>query len=71
MIDTFLRLFRNSYQLNEKKLRALIHLHEYHNEEEMRIFWSKVTGIPLDQFSKSYMKQILRKEYVKTIRDAW
>lgn len=57
MISYFLYVFRNSFNLDEKKFRALIHLHEYHNAEKQLKFWSGVTHIPTGQFNKSYLKK--------------
>lgn len=57
MIRYFLRVFRDAFHLNEKKFRALIHLHEYHNEERQLKFWSTLTNIPLSQFNRSYLKK--------------
>lgn len=56
MIKTFLQLFRLSFPLNESKFRALVHIHDYHNDEKIKEYWSKVTKIPLRQFQKSYRK---------------
>ena len=56
MIKTFLSYFRLSYDLDESKFRACIHLHEYHNSEEMHKYWSEVTSIPLNKFRKAYLK---------------
>ncbi len=56
MIRTFIRLFRQSFILNESKFRALIHIHEYHNESEIKNYWSRITNIPISQFTKSYLK---------------
>ena len=56
LISTFLYLFRNSFDLNEKKFRVLMHLHKYHNEEIQKNFWSKITKIPKDQFNRTYLK---------------
>lgn len=71
MVKTFLKLLRSTFILDEKKFRALVHIHEYHNEKEIKAFWSKVTGIPLTQFNKSYLKthtkKIIRKNYKGTI----
>ena len=33
-----------------------MHLHEYHKEEKQRKFWSKITGIPEGQFTKTYWR---------------
>lgn len=57
MIKYFLYVFRNSFEIEEKKLRGLVHLHEYHNEEKQLKFWSDVTKIPISQFNKSYLKK--------------
>lgn len=56
MIKKFLSLLRSAFPINENKFRALVHLHEYHDEEKQLRFWSDVTQIPLRQFNKSYRK---------------
>lgn len=50
-IAIFLELFRESFEINELKFRARLHLHEYHNERKQLIFWSKITKIPLHRIS--------------------
>lgn len=56
LIKTFLCLFRRGFDIDEKKFRALIHLHKYHNERKQKLFWSSITQIPLKQFNRSYIK---------------
>lgn len=56
MISTFLKLFRQSFEIDETKFRALVHLHEYHDVTERLAFWSELTSIPLTQFHKPYLK---------------
>lgn len=56
MISTYLYLLRASFDIKEDKLRALVHIHEYHNEKEIKKFWAEKTRIPLSQFNKSYKK---------------
>ncbi|EKD71892.1 MAG: hypothetical protein ACD_46C00073G0004 [uncultured bacterium] len=56
MIGSFLNLLRGSFILDEKKFRCLVHVHEYHNDKEIKSYWSEITNIPLTQFSKSYLK---------------
>ncbi len=63
MINCFLKLLRSSFVLDERKFRGLVHAHEYHNEIEIKNYWSKVTNIPLSQFSKSYLKPHTGKNY--------
>ena len=56
LISLFIHGLRNSFPIEEKRFRAMLHIHEYHNEKKQMQFWSKVTGIPLSQFHKSYLK---------------
>ena len=54
LIKTFLFLLRKSFDLDEKKLKILMHLHKYHNEKIQKSFWSKITRVPEEQFNKTY-----------------
>jgi hypothetical protein len=68
IIRLFLATFREVFTLSEEKLRARIHLHDYHDEVQMIDFWSKNTSIPKKQFYKSFMKKsnhIYKKEGYK------
>src|ERR1700743_3531215 len=56
MVRSFLNLLRNGFRIDESKFRALIHLHEYHDEQKQVEYWSEITGIPSKQFYKSYIK---------------
>ncbi len=56
LIKTFLHCLRTGFKINENRLHALLHLHDYHNEIQQKHFWSKITDIPLNQFNKSYNK---------------
>ncbi|OGM30866.1 hypothetical protein A2630_02610 [Candidatus Woesebacteria bacterium RIFCSPHIGHO2_01_FULL_44_10] len=56
MASLFMKLMRSAYSLDESKFRAKLHLHEYHNEEEMKLYWSKKLNLPLTQFTKTYKK---------------
>lgn len=51
MMKSFLCLLRKAFFINEKKLYARIHLHEYHNQDEMINFWSSITGIEKNKLS--------------------
>jgi len=35
MVATFLKLLRGSFKVDEKKLRAMVHIHEYHDEKQI------------------------------------
>lgn len=56
MVKTFMSLLRAAFDIDESKFRILMHLHEYHDEEKQAKFWSRVTGIPRSQFTKTYWK---------------
>ena len=72
MITTYLSLLRKSFKIDENKLRALVHVHEYHNDSEIKQYWSRLTAIPLSRFTKSYLKphtkKIIRPGYKGTLR---
>ncbi len=38
---------KQSQKLDETKFRALLHLHDYHDEKKSKTFWSRISGIPL------------------------
>lgn len=75
MIATFIKLLRLSFTLDESKFRALVHIHEYHNEAQIKNYWSNITGIPLSQFTKSYLKphtkKVIRQDYKGALRIAY
>lgn len=56
LIKAFLAILRLSFNIQEKRLRACIHLHDYHSPKKQTLFWSKITGIPKSQFIKPYQK---------------
>lgn len=56
LIRAFLYTLRKGFKLKEDKLRAIMHLHSYHSEAKQRSFWSKISKIPISQFSKTYLK---------------
>lgn len=56
LIGTFMRLFRNGFDIDERKLRLNLHVHEYHDVEEQLRFWSRIATIPLSQCHRPYLK---------------
>lgn len=48
--------FRKSLCISEDQFKASIHYHEGQNEDEINKYWSKLTGIPLIQFNRSFKK---------------
>ncbi len=67
LVKIFLRLFRSAFDLDESKFRVCLHLHNYHNEKDLKFFWSNITTIPVSQFIKVYKKKntglTIKKDY--------
>lgn len=67
LIALFLGLFRESFDVDEEKIKARIHLHEYHDPQTQLHFWAQATGIPEAHFGKPYLKphtgKRIRKDY--------
>ncbi|MCX6727218.1 MAG: hypothetical protein NTX11_00165 [Candidatus Saccharibacteria bacterium] len=57
MIEVLMSCLRKSFDLDESKFRALVHLHDYHDPDTQLRYWSDVTKIPLSQFHKYYLKK--------------
>lgn len=51
LIKAFLKLLRKSFIIDEKKLKALLHLHEYHNRKKMLEYWADVAGIKTENIT--------------------
>lgn len=56
VIASFLKLLRMGFEIDERKLRMALHVHDYHDADTQLRFWSKVTTIPLSQFHRPYRK---------------
>lgn len=56
MVRCFIDFLKSYVEIDEKRLRACVHLHEYHSPKKQILFWSKITGIPKTQFIKPYIK---------------
>ena len=56
MIQLFLHFFRSIYQINENKLRVLLYCYANQPVPILIEYWSNVTGIPIGQFTKPYVR---------------
>lgn len=66
MIQTYVKLLKQSFGVKTKNLKALLHLHSYHKKRKQIKFWSKITGIPKSNFSvynKPNTGKVLRQGY--------
>lgn len=57
MIVLFLKFLRDSFSIDEKKLRVFIYCHANQDTEKLISFWSKLTKIPKGQFTKPYIRK--------------
>lgn len=55
LISFMMKWFREFCRVPEEKFRGQIWIHDNLNEPKARKYWSKITGIPLSQFQKSYI----------------
>ncbi len=53
MIDLMMQFFRRVCKVQNSKFRGVIHIHPHLNKEKAQKFWSKISGIPLNQFHKT------------------
>lgn len=56
LIKFMMHWFRTALHISEDRFTGSIHYHEGQNEETIKQFWSRLTGIPLSQFNKSFKK---------------
>jgi len=56
MIQLIMKWFREICNVPESKFRINLHIHELHIRKDVEKYWSQLTGIPLSQFHKSYIK---------------
>lgn len=57
LVQIFLKLLRNGFDIDEKKFSLHLHLHSYHDKQKQLIFWSNLTKVPQSQFIKVYLKK--------------
>lgn len=57
MIKLIMRWFREICNVPEKKFRVQVHMHELHCRSDLEEYWSKIVGIPRNQFYKTYVKK--------------
>lgn len=62
MIQVFLKFLREICGVDEKRLRIYLYCYSNQNPPGLVRFWSKVTGVPKDQFTKPYIRKDFRLE---------
>ncbi len=56
MIKIMMRWFRKFCAVPEDKFRIGLFIHSLHTKEDYQLFWQKITGVPLSQFHRPYIK---------------
>lgn len=56
MIMIFLRFLRKIYQVDESKFRVYLYTYNSLPTNQLLTYWSKLTNIPVSQFSKPYIR---------------
>lgn len=57
IILIFLKFLREVCGVNELKLRSHLYCYSNQNVDDLIRFWSKVTMVPIDQFTKPYVRK--------------
>ena len=56
MVTVFLRFLRKICGVSEERLRIYLYAYSYQDIEILKLYWHKVTKIPLTQFTKPYIR---------------
>lgn len=62
MIAAFIDFLRTLYQVDEARFRVLLYCHKNQDVEVLKRYWSRVTKVPLSQFTKPYVRNDFRKD---------
>ncbi len=57
MIELFLHFLRIICGVDEKRLRVYMYCYANQNVDYLKKYWHNVTGVPLEQFTKPYVRQ--------------
>ncbi len=58
LIALFILFLRKICGVAEERLRVLLYAYNDQDVEHLKRFWSRVTGIPLKQFTKPYIRKV-------------
>ncbi len=64
MIRMYLKFLRDICGVNKDKLRVYLYCYANQNVVQIKKFWSKITGIPLLQFTKPYVRNDFREDKI-------
>lgn len=64
LILFMVKWFERIFDVSPKKFKAWLNIYPQQNDSDIKKFWSQLTGIPVENFGKSYIKP-LNKNYKK------
>lgn len=53
MVKMFLKFLRGIIKAEEERIKAELFIYPDHSEKKLKLFWSKITEIPLKRFNKT------------------
>lgn len=56
MVKIFLKFLRDICGIKEERLRVYLYSYTYHDIDAVKLYWHKITRIPLSQFTKPYIR---------------
>lgn len=56
MIELFLIWLKKIFDISPNRLKAHLHIHYGNDDKKIKRYWSRLTGIPLKNFGKSFIK---------------
>jgi predicted DNA-binding protein YlxM (UPF0122 family) len=62
MIALFMKFLRKICGIDENRLRVYLYCYADQKPDELKIFWSKLTGIPKSLFYKPYIRKDFKEE---------
>jgi len=57
MIKVFIKFLRKICNIDEKKLRVYLYCYSNQNIENLLNYWYKITSVPINQFTKPYIRK--------------
>ncbi|TRZ48933.1 hypothetical protein D4Q80_03005 [bacterium] len=57
MVKVFLKFLREVCGVKENRLRVYLYAYDYQNVNALKLYWHRITKIPLGQFIKPYIRK--------------
>ena len=61
MAKLWVKFLREICKVEERRIKLQLHLHYDMNEEKLKEWWAKKLDIPIQNFTKTYIKKIKKK----------